>query len=84
MNYIKINKAMDYQLLQLSRQDHAHLKDIIAKDSKFLHDKGMMDYSLLIAVEKHPECQQQNGDDNSESTFIFQNTNASQIRHTYT
>lgn len=57
INFLKINRAMDFSLIRLSQKDQAHLQNIIEKDSQFLLSRGLMDYSLLVAIEAGPKDQ---------------------------
>jgi len=58
LNFLKINKDWDNTLLQLSRDDRDKLLSNIKKDSEFLRQKGLMDYSLLVVIEKlNPKVQ---------------------------
>lgn len=52
LNYLMINKEKDNSLLQLSRADYNHLKNIIDLDSQFLMKHNLMDYSLLVVIEQ--------------------------------
>lgn len=52
LNFLKINKDWDNTLLKLSRDDRDKLLDSVKKDSEFLRKKGLMDYSLLVVIEK--------------------------------
>ena len=86
MNFTKINQAMDYRLIQLNASDHAHLKDIIDKDTKFLLRKGLMDYSLLVGIEVAQIDRQGTEQvyiDYLDSAECSASVNTSQKRHTY-
>ena len=49
---MKINKSLDYTLIELSKEDHAHLQAQVLEDSLFLSEHGLMDYSLLVVIEQ--------------------------------
>ena len=51
INYLEINKEFDGQLMRLNAEQHQQLKGIIEKDAQFLKNHGLMDYSLLLAIE---------------------------------
>lgn len=44
-------------LVNLKPQDKAKIRESIRRDSKFLCDAGLMDYSLLLAIEEAPLVQ---------------------------
>ena len=81
LNYLKINKELNNQLLQLSKNDHMLLQEVLASDSKFLMDQKIMDYSLLIVIEKlqesDPKCVINN------ASCLLNSQHQSQLRHTY-
>jgi hypothetical protein len=54
MNFQEINGGLDHALLSLSRTQHAHLEEVLKKDSQFLRDHKLMDYSLLLVIESIP------------------------------
>lgn len=51
MNYLEILLEKK-NLMQLSLNDYTDLSEIIQKDSEFLKSLGIMDYSLLMVIEK--------------------------------
>jgi len=51
VNFIEIDKAMNFQLLNMQADDRDELISIISKDSNFLKNQGLMDYSLLLVIE---------------------------------
>ena len=53
-NFLEINRDWGNSLINL-KADHAKgLKDIILKDSLFLKNYNLMDYSLLLVIENIP------------------------------
>ena len=55
-NFLEINKYLQQSekrngIIDISIQDYKHLTDTLKEDSKFLRNKGIMDYSLLVVVE---------------------------------
>lgn len=55
LNYIEINKDFDNQIMQLSQDQQDLLQSIIKKDSEFLKNHNLMDYSLLLVIEFVPK-----------------------------
>ena len=50
-NFLQIDKYYKNTLLQLGENENEQIKKIIEKDSKFLYDHKLIDYSLLIGIE---------------------------------
>ena len=51
LNFMEINKAMNYTLLQIHSSTKSTLQSILDLDSTFLKNHYLMDYSLLLVVE---------------------------------
>jgi 1-phosphatidylinositol-4-phosphate 5-kinase len=68
LNYMYINKSLNYKLLKLTGRDHKDLLETIEKDSKFLREHNLMDYSLLLVIEKI------SAEERSKLTLTKQNT----------
>jgi len=51
LNFMEINKAMNFQLLKIPAETMSDLKRILNQDSQFLLSHHLMDYSLLLVVE---------------------------------
>jgi 1-phosphatidylinositol-4-phosphate 5-kinase len=51
LNWLKFYKEMGSCLMDLQPENIAKFNNIIQRDSKFLASKGLMDYSLLLAIE---------------------------------
>lgn len=52
LNLLDINKDMDEKLIRLLPHDKQQLDHMIKRDSEFLMRHGLMDYSLLLVIEK--------------------------------
>jgi hypothetical protein len=50
-NFTEINEDYNKTLINISADKTSKLQEIIIKDSKFLQSFGLMDYSLLFAIE---------------------------------
>ena len=63
MNYLEI--LMEKRgLMQLSLANYSELTEIITKDSEFLRSLGIMDYSLLMVIEKNELTTSESVEDN--------------------
>lgn len=52
LNYMEINRDMNNQLLKLDNKQFEILNWLIRKDSEFLRDHNLMDYSLFLVIEE--------------------------------
>ena len=54
LNYLEINQALNQSVLSLDREQKDALEDLIRRDSMFLREQSLLDYSLLLVIEKVP------------------------------
>ena len=55
LNFIKINKDFNNKLTVFTKTEKFRILDLIKKDSLFLRNHGLMDYSMLLVVEYCPK-----------------------------
>lgn len=72
-----INKSLNYKLLKLTHRDHQELLSTMEKDSKFLRQHNLMDYSLLLVIEKI------SAEERSKFSLPRQNQNTERFRNSF-
>ena len=55
INFMEMQADFKRMLVECSHEKKLEILDILRKDSKFLREYGIMDYSLLLAIEDNPE-----------------------------
>ena len=55
LNFIKISKDFNNKLTVFTKEEKFRILDLIEKDSVFLRNHGLMDYSMLLVVEYCPK-----------------------------
>lgn len=51
INYCEIRNDLEGKLIRMKYNELVSLENIMQKDSKFLADHNLMDYSALLAIE---------------------------------
>jgi hypothetical protein len=54
MNYIEINQDLHGSLINITTGQYDQLENLLKLDSLFLKGQKLMDYSLLLVIEKVP------------------------------
>ena len=54
INFMEIQADLKRMLVECSQEKKLEILDILRKDSKFLREHSIMDYSLLLAIEDAP------------------------------
>jgi len=54
MNFIEISREMNIPILSLNSKQKDKIDFILQQDSMFLYKQKIMDYSLLLVVERLP------------------------------
>lgn len=75
-NFLYLNRRAKEDLVIMFESDRAFVKETLRKDSHFLKDLNIMDYSLLLCVQKrdqseHPHNEVVNGSDVDSSTDLL-------------
>jgi hypothetical protein len=51
INYIELNRDLNYQAMCLTEQQKEEIQGLIEMDSEYLCSQRLMDYSLLVVIE---------------------------------
>ena len=55
INFMEIQADLKRMLVECTQEKKLEILDILRKDSKFLREHSIMDFSLLLAIEDAPD-----------------------------